>query len=190
MEYTKYQKYTPYLPYIKEGVDAFVSDITICLIGALMFVVFGKGAVDKRVFLLFPLCLLIECFISYRILLLAFIEVHFNIYIKERLKLINVKKAPEYIGRWGTVLSKIYTENKYIEKNILTFSRIDDSTVKLRCVFYGERAKRLRTDSFSSYIIKNSEVEEVMYGKFSKVIISRSNGTHVRKSGMWNRSDF
>ena len=191
MDYIDQMKYRPYLPYIKEGIYALAIDVLICIILATFAVVFGAVGVNSRFLLLvIPFYLAIECFVNYRIMLLSVIEVHLNLYEKKELQMISVKKAPELVGRWDTVLNKIYSDYKYIEKDILRFRCADGRTIKLRCVFYGTSSVNSKAKSISAFERNHSNTEEIVYGKLTKVIISRDNGRMSVKSGMWNRANL
>ncbi len=182
------KRYTPYQPYIKEGVFSLNIDLLVCFVGGVFLIWLGITKTNPWFLLVFPLYLLVECFWNYRIMLLSILEVNLELYKKEQLQLLKIKKAPEFVGKWETILSWVYPDHKYIEKNILYFKRTDGSIVRLRCVFYGaDRKPRSRAVSSSKEGI--SGFDEVVYGRYSKVIIFRT-GMAVRKSGLWNRSNY
>ena len=87
------KRYISYLPYIKEGFFSFAIDLLICFVGTLLF--FGMGIVNINgwLFMVFPLYLLVECFINYRIMLLSVLEVNMGLYEKERLQFVTKKKS-------------------------------------------------------------------------------------------------
>ena len=184
------KRYISYLPYIKEGFFSFAIDLLICFVGTLLF--FGMGIVNINgwLFMVFPLYLLVECFINYRIMLLSVLEVNMGLYEKERLQFVTKKRAPELVGKWEPILPKLLPQYSYIEKSILIFKRTDGTIIKLRCVFYGtsyRKPPRYNSSKEDSMLINAEEVE---YGRFSKFIISRRDGKTSDDNGLWNRRYF
>jgi len=184
------KRYKSYLPYIGEGVFCFAIDLLICIVGTIMFYWMGIANISVWLFMVYPLYILAECFINYKIMLLSVLEVNMGLYEKEKLQYMTEKTAPEFVGKWEPILPKLLPQYSYVEKSILLFKRADGTIIKLRCVFYGTPYQRNPRNNSSKEDSMLINAEEIEYGRFSKVIISRRGGMTSDDNGLWNRRIF
>lgn len=218
MAITNSMRYRSYFPYIVEGICALIFFLAIIFGFMVLTILLGKTTeltelVGSRwVILVLFIPILFECIIGhYNAMLLSIPEVCFNLYICEELRLVAWRQEPETILRYSSVLSWFFANHKYVAKEKLYFERTDGSVVQLRCVFHGlSREEKMNTRSkrkawrtkykskpsaikalgeYDKRMLNSPVTERVVYGRFSKVIITRGS-VGPGKDGLWNRANF
>ncbi|MBR1757363.1 MAG: hypothetical protein IJ744_01375 [Lachnospiraceae bacterium] len=169
-------KYVGFHPFRIEALYCFGIDV-------LVFCVFM--AIDMNLFsilyMYFVGYVVLEMLFSYRVGLLSVLEVLCHGFICEELQFLYCKEEWSPSGHFGSIIPKLFSKYKRVERTKVFFKRKNGSTIKLRCIFYGEP-----TTWFHHKYGETIPYEKVEYGKFSRVIISREFG-RINQDGLWNR---